>query len=112
MKPRFDALTWYVMDATADDWESIAQVIPDVEDFLGPQDPAEIRRIILRLFEEGLFEMMPLEGLTMESLQTDFDRCWFSMTTEGRRLWDEDGIHYRTETAEPSHPANPRNAGG
>jgi len=102
MKPRFDALTWYVMDATADDWESIAQVIPDVEQWLGPQDPDQIQKIILGLFDEGLFELMPLEGITSETLKTDLKRCWFSMTPEGRRLWDIDGIHYREEQAEPA----------
>jgi hypothetical protein len=44
---------------------------------------------------------MPLEALTTETLKTDFTRCWFSMTPEGRRLWDLDGVYYRTETTEP-----------
>lgn len=106
MKPRFDSLTWHVMDATADDWESIAQIIPDVEHWLGPQDPDQIRKIILGLFDEGLFEMMPLDGITEETLKTDFEKCWFSMTPEGRRLWDLDGIHYTNETAEPGVSSN------
>ena len=95
------------MDATADDWESIAQVVPDVEYWLGPQNPDQIKEIIMGLFEEGLFEMMPLEGLTTETLKTEFESCSFSMTPEGRRLWDLDGIHYRDETTEQSRPANP-----
>ena len=95
------------MDATADDWESIAQVIPDVEQFLGPQDSKEIHKIILGLFDQGFLELMPLEGVTMESLKTDFGRCWFSMTQEGRRLWDLDGSFYRDDCAEQGAAANP-----
>jgi hypothetical protein len=94
------------MDATADDWESVDQVIPDVERWLGPQNPDQIQKIILSLFDEGLLELMPLEGVTVETLKTDLRGCWFSMTTEGRRLWDIDGFYYRNEEVEPCPAAN------
>ena len=83
------------MDATADTWESIKQIIPHVEHFLGPQNQDKVRKIILKLFDDGLFELMPLDSVSIETLRTDLERCWFSMNDRGRDLWEQDGIHYR-----------------
>lgn len=88
------------MDATADDWESLEQILPYVERWLGPQTPEKIQKILSDLHDEGLIELMSLEGITPESIQTDIARCWFSMMPKGRQLWDADGAYYRNEIAE------------
>ncbi len=97
MKPTLDPVAWHVMDATADDWESVEQIIPDVERWLGPQDRQEIEIVIQVLLEKGLFEIMPLASPSTRGTPSDIRPLWFGMTTEGRRLWDRDGAFYRNE---------------
>ena len=102
MRTALDEFTWHAMDAMADDWESLDQIVPHIERFLGAADRIGIAQLIVELISEGLLrekKRLPYQQLTTEMiLQTPIE-YWFSMTPAGRALWDSEGHKYRDETA-------------
>jgi len=97
-KPSVDLLAWHIMEATADDWESVDQIIPEVEGRIGVQDPVMFHKVILELFENEFLELMPMTGITQQTLKDDPKKCWLTMSAKGRRVWNENSIHYSTQT--------------
>ena len=53
-----DDHTWHVMDAMADDWESIAQIRPYVEEYCGVTTDERIFDTLRSLHSDGLIEIM------------------------------------------------------
>ena len=104
IKPSVDLLAWHIMEATADDWESVDQIITEVEGRIGVQDPVMFHKVILELFESEFLELMPMDGITSQTLKDDPKKCWLAMSAKGRRVWHEDSIHYTTQTHPPQSP--------
>jgi hypothetical protein len=92
-----DSFTWHVMDATADDWESLEQILPHVHQFHGPVEPVETAKVIARLIDEGLMEAMHHEMVDPHDVAEDPIGYWFRITALGRSLWDTEGGRYRDE---------------
>jgi hypothetical protein len=92
-----DSLTWHVMDALADDWESIEQIRPHVHRYAEPASDEAIIQILRRLHEIGLVTIMDAEGYGVGSFPAQASDCWFSMTERGRLLWDAEGEKYRDD---------------
>lgn len=92
-----DSLTWHVMDAMADDWESIEQIRPHVHRYAEPASDEAIIQVLRRLHENGLVKVMDAEGYGVGSLPSPASNCWFSMTARGRLLWDAEGKKYRDD---------------
>ena len=46
------------MDATADDWESLEQMLPHVSELHGPTEPATVAAVVAGLVRDGLMEEM------------------------------------------------------
>jgi len=92
-----DSLTWHVMDATADDWESLEQILPHVREFHGPVEPAAVAEIVGRLVREGLMEEMQRSVIDPEAVVADPIEFWFRMTPRGRAIWDAEGVRFRGE---------------
>jgi hypothetical protein len=90
-----DELTWHVMDAMADDWESIVQIRPHVFQYCGPTSDDTIFQTLLRLHEAECIEIMDEEGQGTSVFPDDPKGCWFSMTKRGRSLWNSEGSKYR-----------------
>ena len=87
------------MDAMADDWESIAQIHPDVERFCGATPKERIFDTLRSLHADGLVRVMEVGGhsnTTFPPLETR-DTAWFCMTDVGEALWDSQGAVYRDE---------------
>ena len=92
-----DRLTWHIMDAMADDWESIDQIQPYIRDYCGPMADERVITILRELHAEGLIEIMEVGEDRNDSFPADPSRSWFSMTPTGRALWDRQGGPYRAE---------------
>lgn len=92
-----DSLMWHVMDATADDWESLEQILPHVREFQGPIEASAIAKLIAQLVAEGLMEEEQHSNPDPVAVLSDPTRFWFGMTSKGRELWDQHGTQYRGE---------------
>lgn len=90
-----DKFTWHVMDAMADDWESIAQIRPHVHQYFGVASDEEIFAALRQLHQDRLVEIMKVPGQAIDIFQRDPEACWFGMTGTGRKLWDSEGAKYR-----------------
>ena len=92
-----DQVTWYVLDAMADDWESLDQIVPHIERELAPVDRTEVARILLRLLGRGLIEEMGHDPVTREKLLRDSVEYWFAMTPQGRQVWETESAKHRND---------------
>ncbi len=104
MKPSIDLLAWHIMEATADDWESVDQIITEVEGRIGVQDPVMFHKVILELFENEFLELMPMTGITQQTLKDDPKKCWLTMYTKGRSVWNKYSIHYSIQIPPTQSP--------
>ena len=102
-----DSLTYFVMNATADDWESLEQILPQVEAFHGPADFAEIAGVVKRLIDEGLMEESRRAPIDPVSVLADPIEFWFRMTQRGRIEWDAAGEKFRDESLPASQAPAP-----
>ncbi len=91
-------LEWHVMDALADDWESIVQIRPHVVRWLGPTSDERIAQCLRSLHQHDLVCIMDSEGFATSRFSTDPTECWFAMTESGRTLWDSEGVNFRDES--------------
>ena len=92
-----DPLTWHVMDAMADDWESIAQIRPHVLQYCGATPDERIFQILRQLHENELIKIMDDDGYGTSSFPSDPSECWFCMSDAGEALWEAEGSRYRDE---------------
>jgi hypothetical protein len=93
-----DTLTWHVMDAMADDWESVEWIRPHVHEYVGPVSDEEILAILRLPHSRKLVEIMKVPSQPDNVLETQPMACWFGMTEAGRNLWDSEGVKYRDES--------------
>ena len=92
---RLDELSWHVMDAMADDWESIVQIRPHVMRFCGATPDRRILDILREVHRFELVRIMDADGYRTDEFPEDPHEHWFSMTEVGRDLWDAEGPKYR-----------------
>ncbi len=92
-----DSLSWNVMNATADDWESLEQILPQVRQFYGPVESAEVAKLVSRLVHEGLMEEMRNPVINPAAVAADPIEFWFRMTPRGRMAWESESLKYRGE---------------
>ncbi len=85
------------MDATADDWESLEQILPQVQRFHGAVAPPEVAEVIVRLVRDGLMEEMQHGSIDAQEVVREPVEYWFRMTPLGRSLWESEGARYRDE---------------
>jgi hypothetical protein len=64
-----DATTWHIMDAMADDWESIVQIRPYVEEFCGPTPEESIFDTLRSLHADDLIEIMEVASIRTRSFR-------------------------------------------
>ena len=101
MRTTLDEFTFHAMDAMADDWESLDQVAPHIERFVGLADRGRVARLLVELMTEGLVKEMQRQvypRLTADMiLQTPME-FWFAMTPAGRALWSSEAHKYEDDT--------------
>lgn len=84
-------LAFWVMDATADDWESLEQIHPAVNKWWQPTEPSAVAEEMIRLLFAGLLEVMPRVPDNLSAVLAEPLEFWFRMTPAGRAQWEEQG---------------------
>ena len=92
-----DALTRHIMDAMADDWESVEWIRPHVDQYVGPASDEQIIAVLRQLYSDNLVEIMKVPTQRENVLKVQPMACWFGMTQAGRNLWHAEGVKYRDE---------------
>ena len=94
-----DALSWEIMNATADDWESLEQIHSQVHRHLGTVTAEAIAEAVVRLFASGRFEARQADSIDLvesvdpQTLLREPMEFWFRMTPQGRTIWES---HHKT----------------
>jgi hypothetical protein len=88
-------LTFWILDAMADDWESLDQIQPVVDRWFQPTPRLVVAEELVRLVKLGQLEEMPHrdrgdDELSAASVIADPTRFWFRMTSQGRKQWDQE----------------------
>jgi len=94
MRTSLDKPSFWLMNATADDWESLEQIMPDVKEFAGVTDSLLVARLIVELIADGLLEEMKHTPVTPQMIVQTPIEFWFAMTPAGRALWDSEAHKY------------------
>jgi hypothetical protein len=90
-----DSLSWHIMDATADDWESLEQILPHIHEFHNSIEPSVVAEVVAHLVREGLMEEMRHRTVEPASVVADPIEFWFRMTPRGRAIWGAEGGRFR-----------------
>jgi hypothetical protein len=80
-------LTFWVLNATADDWESLEQIQPVVNEYWQPTASIAIAEEMMRIWHIGWFEVRPREPTGVAALLAEPLEFWFRMTETGRAEW-------------------------
>lgn len=102
MRATLDEFTFHAMNAMADDWESLDQIEPQIERFVGSADRRRIAQLLVELNAEGLvieMQRQPYQHLTANMILQNPMEFWFAMTSAGRALWKSEGHKYEDDTA-------------
>jgi len=94
---KLNSLQWHVLDATADDWESFAQILPHVNQWLGKTEREFVANVIQELVSLDLLEEAEGRPVIAAELTANPSHLWFSMTRAGRQLWDQEGEKFRDD---------------
>ena len=89
-----DSKMWQIMDATADDWESIEQIHPHVLKYHGTVSSNAIYAALKMLHADGLIKVMDNTGSYTELFPNNPSNSWFTMTEKGRDLWNTERGKY------------------
>ena len=92
-----DLVTWDVLNAMADDWESIDQIEPQVRCFHGAVPRPAIFSLLRQLYEAGHLRIRDESGNQLSHFPESPETAWFSMTESGRLIWNENGTEYQNE---------------
>jgi|ERR1700722_2695210 len=97
MRTSLDKPSFWLMNATADDWESLDQILPQVKRHAGVGDCSQVARLIVDLVAEGLLEEMRHTPVTPQMIIQTPIEFWFAMTPAGRALWGSEAYKYEDE---------------
>jgi hypothetical protein len=92
-----NAVSWNILDAMADDWESVEQIEPFINEYVGLVSRDEIIKAIEDLYNKGLIEIMDNEKFSRLDILKDPSKYWFGMTDAGRKLWNSESNKYIKE---------------
>ena len=87
--------SWIVLDSTADDWEALGSVLPDLRRDLGPIDESVLAQEFVRLLRGGLLEEIQGRSVDVDAIVADPMKHWFRMTARGREVWASAADTYR-----------------
>jgi hypothetical protein len=83
------SLSFEVLNATADDWESLEQIHPQVNEYWHTVEASVVAVEMIRLLASGLFEVMPKAPPNSEAILAEPIEYWFRMTKAGRVEWQK-----------------------
>ena len=99
MRTSLDKPSFFLMDATADDWESLEQIMPVVAEYAGVTDSSRVAGLIVELLADGLLEEMKHTPVTPQMIVQTPIEFWFAMTPAGRALWTSEAHKYEHDVA-------------
>jgi hypothetical protein len=82
-----DVISFWIMNATADDWESLDQIVPQVLETCSSVDSKSVAERIEALVGQGLMEEMRGRAVRSADVLVDPMEFWFRMTLKGRSTW-------------------------
>ena len=85
---RVDSLTFFVLNAMADDWESILQIEPQVHEYHGVVERKLILQALRRLHDVGHVLAMDQDGFGLSEFPGSPEAAWYRMTDSGRALFE------------------------
>ena len=94
------SLTLEVLNATADDWDSLEQIHPQVNQYWRVVEASVVAEEMIRLLAAGMFEVMPKTPLNPEAILADPIEYWVRMTPAGRAEWQNLAKDFGIEAAE------------
>jgi hypothetical protein len=94
-------LDWLVLDATADDFESIVQIAANARADLPQTSRAELARHIIELLRDGFLQQLEPGEISLEDLVLVPERLqprfWFGMTARGADAWEQSATEFGYE---------------
>jgi hypothetical protein len=91
-------LDWLILDATADDFESIVQIAADVHSDLPQTSRAEIARHIIQLLQKRFLRQLEHGEISLQDLVSVPERLqppfWFGMTARGAETWEHSATEF------------------
>jgi hypothetical protein len=92
-----DRISWHILNAMADDWESLEQIHPSVNRDTGPVSREVIIEHLEDLKKERLVQIMDDKDFNGIEILKDPIEYWFGMTESGRSLWNSESNKYEKE---------------
>ncbi len=74
--------------------ESIAQIEPQIAEYVGNVDRAAIFAVLRRLHDAGDVCAMDENGYGIDAFPTDPTHAWFSMTDGGRDVFENNSARF------------------
>jgi hypothetical protein len=84
-----DALTFEIMNAMADDWESIYQIESQVSRYRGHVGWSAILLQLQWLYEAKYVQARDEKGSQLNAFPESPEAAWFFMTELGRGVWND-----------------------
>lgn len=94
-------LDWLILDATADDFESIVQIAADIRSDLPQTSRAEIALHIIGLLRSRFLRQLEPGEISLEDLLSVPERLqppfWFGMSASGADAWEQSATEFGSE---------------
>jgi len=94
-------LDWLILDATADDFESIVQIAAHVRSDLPQSSRPDVAYHIIELLHNGFLQQLERGEISVEDLVSVPERLqppfWFGMTTRGGDAWEHSATEFGSE---------------
>jgi hypothetical protein len=94
-------LEWLVLDATADDFESVVQILPHVRTDLPGASNLDVARAILDLLQRRYLQQLESTDISLHELMSAHEHqdapFWFGMTTLGADAWERSAPDFGAE---------------
>ncbi len=91
-------LEWLILSSTADDWESLKQMVPTVREDLPDVNLNDIAVSILDLLRIGYLRQMESAEISLNDLLSAEEypegQFWFGMTTAGAEEWERSATSF------------------
>lgn len=99
------------MNATADDWESLTQIVPEVEQSLGPQARGAIEEAVRLAVSSGYLVAKTGDWKPASLVDGEIAAYWFRMSDTGRAIWETESVAHWSANS-PNQSSDPTLSSG
>ena len=90
-----DSITWHILLAMADDWESIVQIQDTLRRFAFEVPDAAVFDTLHELHRDAYIKIMGPDGQPSDAFPDDPTEYWFYFTPAGEELWASGEAQFR-----------------